>query len=91
MSKMSFERAAENIWPVSPNRLGWSCVVIFAGCWSLFLIGITYPDTLYWDEVNYIPAARSFLNGIIENREHPPLAKELISVVLIIFGDTPLG
>jgi dolichyl-phosphate-mannose--protein O-mannosyl transferase len=89
--KMNLERVEGKIWQVSLHRLGWSCAVIFAGCWSLFLIGITQPDTLYWDEVNYIPAVRWFLNGVIDNREHPPLAKELISLGLLIFGDTPLG
>jgi dolichyl-phosphate-mannose--protein O-mannosyl transferase len=72
-------------------HVGWHCAAIFMAGWSLFLLGITHPDSLYWDEVNYIPAVRSLLKGVIENREHPPLAKELMSLGLIVFGDTPLG
>jgi len=81
----------KNVWPGSRCQISWSCAGIFVGGWSLFLIGIASPGILYWDEVNYIPAAQAFLMGIIENREHPPLAKELISLGLLIFGDTPLG
>lgn len=69
----------------------WSSLAIFTGCFGFFIIGISHPSSLYWDEVNYIPAVRSFLNGVIQNREHPPLAKELMSLGLRAFGDTPLG
>jgi dolichyl-phosphate-mannose-protein mannosyltransferase len=88
---MSLAKSMENIRIESSNQIGWSCAFIFSACWGLFLLGISEPGTFYWDEVNYIPAARSFLFGLIENTEHPPLAKELISLGLLIFGDTPLG
>lgn len=73
------------------RRPGWLCAAVFAVGWFVFLLGITSPDTLYWDEVNYIPAVRAFLHGVIDNREHPPLAKELMSLGLLAFGDTPFG
>ncbi len=82
---------AGKAWPAlseQPRRL---CAVIFLAGWALFLFGITSPDTPYWDEVNYVPAVRAFLNGVIENREHPPLAKELMSLGMLAFGDNPLG
>ena len=62
MAEMSFRKAMEKIRPDSHSRIGWTCAVIFIGSWNLFLIGITRPGTLYWDEVNYIPAARSLLS-----------------------------
>lgn len=72
-------------------RPGWLCAGVFAVGWAVFLFGITQPGALYWDEVNYIPAVRALLHGVIMNREHPPLAKELISLGMLAFGDNPIG
>lgn len=72
-------------------RPAWMCAAIFAVGWAVFLLGITQPGTLYWDEVNYIPAVRGLLQGMITNREHPPLAKELIALGMLAFGDNPIG
>jgi dolichyl-phosphate-mannose--protein O-mannosyl transferase len=74
--------------------------------WTLALTGLfallagwrlATPSILYFDEVHYVPAAREWLRwietgaGNFRNREHPPLAKELIALGMLVFGDNPLG
>jgi dolichyl-phosphate-mannose-protein mannosyltransferase len=45
-----------------------------------------------FDEVFYIPAAKSILSGESLGRiEHPPLAQAIIAAGIGIFGDNPLG
>ncbi|MFM7348906.1 MAG: glycosyltransferase family 39 protein [Erythrobacter sp.] len=85
-------------YPLSRQRdpLAWSLILtgLFAALagWRL-----TTPSILYFDEVHYIPAAREWLKwldtgaGWFRNREHPPLAKELIAAGMLVFGDNPLG
>lgn len=58
----------------------------------LFTINLTRPSTLVFDEVHYVPAARTLL--ALErpvNTEHPLLGKELIATGIAIFGDTATG
>jgi dolichyl-phosphate-mannose--protein O-mannosyl transferase len=70
-------------------RIG--AVVFLAGLLVL-LAGISYPAKPYFDEIHYVPAARQMLgHGVVLNREHPPLAKELMAVGIAIFGDGPVG
>lgn len=74
--------------------------------WTLVLTGLfallagwrlATPSILYFDEVHYVPAAREWLTfletgaGHFRNREHPPLAKELIAAGMLVLGDNPLG
>jgi dolichyl-phosphate-mannose-protein mannosyltransferase len=60
--------------------------------WLVFLLCIHSPNFHYWEEVHYIPAARELIAGLPnQNRQHPPLAKELIATGLMLFGDTPMG
>ncbi len=56
-------------------------------CWRL-----TTPHKLVFDEVHYVPAARTLLGleGPV-NIEHPLLGKALIALGMMIFGDNPLG
>lgn len=56
-------------------------------CWRL-----TTPHTLVFDEIHYVPAARTLLGleGPV-NIEHPLLGKALIALGMMIFGDNPLG
>lgn len=78
------------------DPLGW-CLAL-TGLFAL-LAGwrLAVPSILYFDEVHYIPAAREWLAfletgaGQFRNREHPPLAKELIAIGMAVFGDNPLG
>ncbi|MBU7580732.1 MAG: phospholipid carrier-dependent glycosyltransferase, partial [Porphyrobacter sp.] len=78
------------------DPLGW-CLAL-TGLFAL-LTGwrLATPSILYFDEVHYIPAAREWLalietgSGHFLNREHPPLAKELIALGMALLGDNPLG
>ncbi|HEY6965143.1 MAG TPA: phospholipid carrier-dependent glycosyltransferase, partial [Erythrobacter sp.] len=83
--------------PARPrDPLAW--VLALTGVFAL-LAGwrLSIPSKLYFDEVHYIPAAREFVSlftqgfGDYRNREHPLLAKELIAVGMLVFGDNPLG
>ena len=62
----------------------------------LFLAAVVWrieiPSIAYFDEVHYLPAARSLLEGgRWMNAEHPPLGKILLALGIAIFGDAPLG
>lgn len=58
----------------------------------LFSINIARPSTLMFDEVHYVPAARTLLSlDHAANTEHPLLGKELIAVGIAIFGDNAVG
>ncbi len=82
--------------PRPSDPLGW-CLAL-TGIFAL-LAGwrLATPSIFYFDEVHYIPAAREWLTlaetgaGHFRNREHPPLAKELIAIGMAVFGDNPLG
>lgn len=58
----------------------------------LFLIRLSVPHKLVFDEVHYVPAARTLLalSGPA-NIEHPLLAKEFIALGIWLFGDVPFG
>ena len=58
----------------------------------LFSLHVTTPSKPMFDEVHYLPAARTLL--ALErptNIEHPLLGKELIAASIAAFGDTPFG
>jgi len=58
----------------------------------LFAWRVTIPSKPYFDEVHYVPAARTLLAlAHPANIEHPLLAKELIALGIWLFGDDPLG
>jgi dolichyl-phosphate-mannose-protein mannosyltransferase len=58
----------------------------------LFAWRVTVPHQLVFDEVHYVPAARTLaaLSHPV-NVEHPLLGKLLIALGIAIFGDGPLG
>jgi dolichyl-phosphate-mannose-protein mannosyltransferase len=70
-------------------------VILFFATHSALLVGVTTPDKFYFDEVHYVPAARQVLEPAIStpmlNPMHPPLAKQLIALSILAFGDSPLG
>jgi dolichyl-phosphate-mannose--protein O-mannosyl transferase len=80
---------------LSRSPVAWRCAAIFVLSHAIFLIGIAQPAAPYFDEVHYVPAVRQLAAGlgsqVVLNREHPPLAKELMSLGVRLFGDTPLG
>lgn len=58
----------------------------------LALVRIDVPSEPYFDEVHYVPALRTFLEfGYATNMEHPPLAKQIMALGTLLFGDRPFG
>ncbi|VVT16881.1 putative dolichyl-phosphate-mannose--protein mannosyltransferase [Sphingomonas sp. EC-HK361] len=59
---------------------------------ALFLVRLSVPHKLVFDEVHYVPAARTLLAlAGPANIEHPLLAKAFIALGIRLFGDTPYG
>lgn len=67
-------------------------LLIAAAAQALFAWRLTSPSILVFDEVHYVPAARTLL-ALEEpvNIEHPLLGKALIAAGIWAFGDGPLG
>jgi len=58
----------------------------------LFSWRLTTPHKLVFDEVHYVPAARTLRSlAMPANVEHPLLGKALIALGMMIAGDGPLG
>ncbi len=74
------------------RRLLVICFALFLISEITFLVNINYPKTFNFDEVQYVPAAKGYLDyNELRNIEHPPLAKEMIAIGIAIAGDNPLG
>ncbi|NVE94196.1 phospholipid carrier-dependent glycosyltransferase [Altererythrobacter lutimaris] len=59
---------------------------------ALAAIRLTVPESFYFDEVHYVPAAREMLqDGVYRNQEHPIFGKQMIALGMVIFGDGALG
>ena len=59
---------------------------------GLFSWRLTTPRTLMFDEIHYVPAARTLLAlSHPVNVEHPLLGKALIATGIALFSDTALG
>ncbi len=73
------------------DPIGWCAAVALAFlCMCLIRLGI--PSQPYFDELHYLPAARTLLDGSdYLNREHPLLGKEFIALGIALFGDGPWG
>ena len=73
-------------------RLFVAAAVLGAVAEALFLLRVTVPSTLVFDEVHYVPAARTMLR-LIEpvNTEHPLLGKMFVAAGIALFGDNSLG
>jgi dolichyl-phosphate-mannose-protein mannosyltransferase len=69
--------------------------ILFLSAHIALLAGVTNPEKFYFDEVHYVPAARQMLEPTMStpmlNPMHPPLAKQLIALSILTFGDVPLG
>lgn len=73
------------------DPIGWHAALAI-GFFVLCLIRLAVPNTPYFDEVHYLPAARALLDGSeYLNREHPLLGKELIALGIALFGDNAWG
>jgi dolichyl-phosphate-mannose-protein mannosyltransferase len=70
-------------------------IILFLSAHVALLVGVTTPEKFYFDEVHYVPAARQMLEPVMPtpmlNPMHPPLAKQLIALSILTFGDVPLG
>lgn len=74
------------------NRSPRDKLYLFVLTWLFFLINLKYPITRNFDEFHYIPSAYQWFDLIPnQNWEHPPLAKQLMTLGLFIFGDDPIG
>lgn len=77
-----------------PNRLTqWQAILVLVLiAQTLFTVGLQHPAKPFFDEVHYVPAARDLINGVAyRNQEHPLLAKFLIGISMLLFGDNPIG
>src|SRR5258706_9976914 len=76
----------------NPPRPFLTAAIIAIAAQALFLFGVTTPHKLVFDEVHYVPAARTLmaLSGPA-NIEHPLLGKELIAAGMLLFGDDSFG
>ena len=67
-------------------------VLLLIAAEALFLFNLQHPRQMFFDETHYVPAARDLLHGIrYGNIEHPLVAKTLIGLSMLLFGDTPFG
>lgn len=69
-------------------------VALLLGIGTLILFGfnLEIPHKLVFDEVHYVPAAQALIDlSAPRNTEHPLVAKELIALGMLIFGDNSLG
>jgi dolichyl-phosphate-mannose-protein mannosyltransferase len=70
-------------------------IMIFFMAHLALLVGVSTPEKFHFDEVHYVPAARQMLapdpSAPLLNPMHPPLAKQLIALSILSFGDNPLG
>ncbi|MEO1920737.1 MAG: glycosyltransferase family 39 protein [Sphingomonadaceae bacterium] len=70
----------------------WWCVGIAFGFAVLAAIRLGIPSKPYFDEVHYIPAARTLTDLVAPaNVEHPLLGKALFAGGMALFGDGPVG
>lgn len=68
------------------------CCGIFIFAFGVFHYDVGWPSRPYFDETYYVPAVHSIFSvRPIVNAEHPPLAKELIAIGVIVDGDTSAG
>lgn len=68
-------------------------LLLFAAYFAYFFHNIQNPPYLYWDETDYINAARAYLGSPrpFPNSEHPAFGKQLFTLSLHFLGDNPRG
>jgi predicted membrane-bound dolichyl-phosphate-mannose-protein mannosyltransferase len=54
-------------------------------------ISETPREGIVFDEAFYVPAARDLITGVVSNVEHPPLAKGLVALSILAFGDRAIA
>jgi dolichyl-phosphate-mannose-protein mannosyltransferase len=74
------------------KRITIICLGLFIVTEVLFQYNILYPSGPNFDEVQYVPASKAFLDlKGYRNTEHPPLAKEIMALGIAIYGDNQYG
>jgi len=74
------------------SKVWMTALVLGVAALALFLWRITVPDHPFYDEIQYVAAARAFLaHSGNPNPEAPPLGKLLLALGIKLFGDHPLG
>ncbi len=69
-----------------------AAIAIGGAAQLLFAWRLTTPHKLVFDEVHYVPAARTLASlAAPVNIEHPLLGKTIIALGILLFGDGPLG
>lgn len=69
----------------------WLALLLLVVLAAHLAIASTPRQASVFDETYYVPAAREILLGIVTNVEHPPLAKGLIALSILAFGDQPVA
>jgi dolichyl-phosphate-mannose-protein mannosyltransferase len=66
------------------------CLMVLSGVvlriWNLGAL-----PRLAFDEHHFVPAARAYLVGGVDENDHPPLGKLFIAVGMLLFGDNAIG
>jgi Gpi18-like mannosyltransferase len=66
-----------------------SALLIVAACTRFWHLG--HPSEIVFDEVHFVAQGRHYLHGESFLDPHPPLAKLVIALGILIFGDHPVG
>ena len=75
-----------------PRRPWFVALLIGLAAEAIFLFRLSVPRQFVFDEVHYVPAARTLRAlAMPANIEHPLLGKALIALGITLFGDTPFG
>ena len=92
MNRREEDGKACRVTPLSPPRPWRAAAIIGVIAQLLFSFRLATPHKLMFDEVHYVPAARTLLalTGPA-NIEHPMLGKEFIAAGIALFGDNSLG
>jgi dolichyl-phosphate-mannose--protein O-mannosyl transferase len=73
------------------DPLAWN-IAVALGFLALAAIRLAIPSKPFFDEIHYVPAARTLLAlSHPVNVEHPLFGKEMIALGIRLFGDGPLG
>ncbi|HKX77771.1 MAG TPA: glycosyltransferase 87 family protein [Novosphingobium sp.] len=86
--RTGLETAGASAYGGDPLPWCMAIAALFAACCSY---GLLSPASLYFDETHYIPAARSLLQLVPANEEHPLLAKEIMAASIATLGDRAMG
>jgi dolichyl-phosphate-mannose--protein O-mannosyl transferase len=83
-------RAWRALPPAGRTTTAVLAAIIAAGI-VLRLRDIGFPPRFTFDEQLFVPNARRYLVGEVDDNDHPPLGKLFIAVGLLLFGDNPTG